>query len=196
MSIDSDSSETFHLADWFVCGFWHKCKQEDSKLQDVWLSRNKPHMVASIAHGYPHDNDFLFLGEIQAIISLMIVRLTNNSVPQHNIVPVLLFSYTGDRHGRVLQAYMDHKNLVIRTSKFYDFSAKPDAHLKLLLQYMVGDLVGSTMTLTHPQLESINPCVGLLSDLEGSTITLESPDPKTIDPTEDSDSDFGSSGSS
>lgn len=197
VSIDSDFSEAFDFDDWRVSGFWLNSKR-DSWPENVWLSRNKPHIMATISHDCPHDNGSLLLCEIQAIIELMIVRLVNNSVPQHNIVPVLLYSYTGDKHGRVLQAYMDDKNLVIQTSKFYDFSAKLDAHLKLLLQYMVGDLVGSTMTLTHPQLESINPRVGLFSDLVGSKTTLETPDPKSIDRTEDEDSDsgFGSAGSS
>ncbi|KAI7972784.1 hypothetical protein EIK77_003930 [Talaromyces pinophilus] len=130
-----------------------------NKWRDVWLATGKPHIMATIAHGYPSDNGSLLLGEIQAVIALMIVRLVNNSVPEHNIVPVLLYSYTGDKHGRVLQAYMSHRNLVIRTSKFYDFSAKHDAHLKLLLQYMVGDLVGTTMTLETPDLKSIDTSV-------------------------------------
>lgn len=166
MFIDSDFSEAFEVNKWRVSGFWHN-RGCHSRPQDVWLAKNKPHIMATIAHGCPNDKVSLLLGEIQAIIALMIVRLVNNSVPEHNIVPVLLYSYTGDKHGRVLQAYMSHKNLVIRTSKFYDFSAKQDAHLKLLLQYMVGDLVGSTMT-------------------------LESPDLKLIDTRVDSDSGFGS----
>lgn len=164
--IDSDFDEAFDVNKWRVSGFWHN-RGCDSRPQDVWLAKGKPHIMATIAHGYPSDNGSLLLGEIQAIIALMIVRLVNNSVPEHDIVPVLLYSYTGDKHGRVLQAYMNHKNLVIRSSKFYDFSTKHDAHLKLLLQYMVSDLVGTTMT-------------------------LETPDLKSIDTSEDSDSGFGS----
>ncbi|KAF3403236.1 hypothetical protein DPV78_003906 [Talaromyces pinophilus] len=154
----NDFDEAFDVNKWRVSGFWHN-RGCDSRPQDVWLATGKPHIMGTIAHGYPSDNGSLLLGEIQAVIALMIVRLVNNSVPEHNIVPVLLYSYTGDKHGRVLQAYMSHRNLVIRTSKFYDFSAKHDAHLKLLLQYMVGDLVGPTMTLETPDLKSIDTSV-------------------------------------
>ena len=158
MSIDSDFCEAFDVNDWLVSGFWHT-RECNSRPQDVWLAKDKPHIMATIAHGYPHDNGSLLLGEIQAIIALMTVRL-NNSFPEHNIVPVLLFSYTADKRGRVLQAYMSHTSLVIRATKFYDFIAKQDAHLKLLLQYMVGDLVGSTMTLDPPHFKSIDTSVG------------------------------------
>jgi hypothetical protein len=153
-TLDSDFGEAFDVNKWRVSGFWHN-RECNSWPQDVWLAKDKPHIMATIAHGDPHDNGSLLLKEIQAIIALMIVRLVNNSVPEHNIVPVLQYSYTGDKHGRVLQAYMSHESLVIRVTKFYDFSAKLDAHLKLLLQYMVGDLVGSTMTLESPHLKSI-----------------------------------------
>lgn len=154
VSIDSDHGEAFDVDDgWLVSGFWldHNCR---SGPQKIWHARDKPHIMATIAHGYPKDDESLLLGDILAIIALMVVRLVNNSVPEHNIVPVLLYSYTGDKHGRVLQGHMSHEHFVIRASKFYDFSAKQDAHLKLLLQHMVGDLVGSTMTLEHPQLKS------------------------------------------
>ncbi|KUL83148.1 hypothetical protein ZTR_10092 [Talaromyces verruculosus] len=149
-----DFTEAFDYGDWLASGFWYN-RMWDSQPENVWVAKNHPHIMATIAHGYSSDNRALLLGEIQVIIALMIVRLASNSLPDHNIVPVLVFSFTGDKQGRILQAYMNYENLVIRASKFYDFSAKKDTHLDLFLRYMIGDLRGSTKTSLLPNLKPI-----------------------------------------
>jgi hypothetical protein len=78
----------------------------------VWAATNKPHMMACIRHHYEHDDDILFVSEIQVMVALMIVRLAKGSFPGHNIVPVMLFSYTADKRGRILQAHMTSSSLV------------------------------------------------------------------------------------
>lgn len=66
----------------------------------------------------------------------------------------MVFSFTGDKYGRVLQAHMDCDSLVIRKSKFYDFRSRNDAHLELFLQYMACGLQGETTILDFPTFRS------------------------------------------
>ncbi|KAL3703204.1 hypothetical protein TMatcc_010393 [Talaromyces marneffei ATCC 18224] len=94
------------------------------------------------------------LVEIEVMVALMIVRLANGSFPSQNIVPVMLFSYTGHKRGRILQAYMSATSLVIRKSQFFDFSSRVDAHLDLFTRYMMGPLQGKTLILDSPDIKS------------------------------------------
>jgi hypothetical protein len=110
--------------------------------------------MASIAHHYEHDDDLLFVSEIQMIVMLMIVRLVNGSIPGHDIVPVMIFSCTGDTHGRIIQAHMNVDSLVIRKTRFYDFRPRKDDRLDLFLRYMTGQLQGMTRILNRPEIKS------------------------------------------
>jgi hypothetical protein len=148
-----DLFEAFEYRDWSASYFWYT-DSKNSQPQEVWLARESPHIMVTMAHGHASDDDCLFLGEIQVIIALMIVRLVNNSFPDHNVVPVMLFSFTGDKHGKILQAHMDRESLVIRKSHFYDFSARKDGHLQTFLRYMVCDLQGQTKILDLPEIKS------------------------------------------
>ncbi|QKX55824.1 uncharacterized protein TRUGW13939_02922 [Talaromyces rugulosus] len=85
----------------------------------------------------------------------MIVRLVSGSfLPDHNGVPVILFSFTGDTRGRMLKARMNEKSLVNRESEFYDFSPRVGAHLILFVRYMTSRLQGTTQTLDRPEIRS------------------------------------------
>lgn len=125
-----------------------------SQPQNVWAATDKPHMMASMRYHYAHDDDILFVSEIQVMVALMVVRLANGFFPSHNIVPVMLFSYTGDKRGRVLQTYMTATSLVIRRSKFYVFRPRVYAHLDLFTRYMMGHLQGTTQILELPAIRT------------------------------------------
>ncbi|CRG86260.1 hypothetical protein PISL3812_03263 [Talaromyces islandicus] len=92
---------------------------------------------------------------MELITMLMIVRLVNGSFPDHNVVPVKVFSFTGDKHGRILQAHMNGESLVIRKAEFYDSHSKIDAHLGLFLRYTMSKLQGKTGILDQPEIKSI-----------------------------------------
>ncbi|KUL88381.1 hypothetical protein ZTR_04951 [Talaromyces verruculosus] len=84
-----------------------------SQSEDVWAATDKPHMMATMKHHYALDGDILFVSEIQVMVALMIVRLANGSFPKHNIISVMLFSYTGDKRGRILQPHTTATSFVI-----------------------------------------------------------------------------------
>lgn len=109
--------------------------------------------MVTMAHEYAGDDDSLLVTEIRVIIALMTVRLINESFPDQNVVPVPAISFTGSRHGRILQAHMDHHGLVIRKSKFYDFSQQRNAHLGFFLRQMTCGLQGSTLILHEPDID-------------------------------------------
>lgn len=113
--------------------------------------------MVTIVHDHASDDDCLFVSEVQVIASLMTVRLINNSFPDHNIVPVMVFSFTGDKKGRILQAHLDSKSLVIKRSNFYDFSARTDAHLAPFLRNMLCCLQGErNQDFKHPHRQFIH----------------------------------------
>jgi hypothetical protein len=66
----------------------------------------------------------------------------------------MLFSYTGDKRGRILQAHMTATSFVSRRSKFYDFRPRVDAHLDLFTRYMMGKLQGTTKILDRPEIRT------------------------------------------
>lgn len=155
----SDFDDAFNYRKFELFDFW---RLKDSQPEEVWAASDKPHIMVSMSHEYASDNDcffcFFFRTEIQ-IITLMIIRLINNSFPDHNVVPVMMFSFTDDRKRRILKAHMDSKSLVIQKSDFYDFSARPDANLAPFLRNMVCDVQGETKILTLPsvKLKRVNP---------------------------------------
>lgn len=110
-------------------------------------------MMVAIANMYEGDDDSLLVNEIRVIISLMTIRLINNSFRDENVAPVQAFSFTRNMQGRILQAYMNDNSLVIRRSKLVAFSGRRDAPLNLFLRHMVGSLQGLTRILDVPQIE-------------------------------------------
>lgn len=93
-------------------------------------------------HEYADDDNSLLVNEIRVIIALMTVRLINESFPDQNVAPVLAISFTGNRHGRILQTHMDCTGLVIRKSKLYEFSQQRNVYLGLFLRQMTCGLQG------------------------------------------------------
>lgn len=152
MSIDSDYTKAFDYEDWNTSDFW--VQSRDSKPQLIWLAKGHPHAMVTMSHNYPHDNICLFLGEIRVIVSLIIARLLDDDLTKTNIVPVMVFSATADKHCRILRAHMEGDSLVIRSSNFYDFTAKMDAHLDDFLVYMASDLQGETTVLELPTIKT------------------------------------------
>lgn len=150
--MSSDYTEAFDYDPWNTSDFW--VGSQDSKPQTIWVAKEHPHTMVTIGHKYPHDNTCLLLREIQVIISLMIVRLLDDDLTENNVIPVMILSFAGDKHGRILQAHMEGDSLVIRSSNFYDFSVKRDAHLEDFLVYMASDLQGNTQVQELPKFKT------------------------------------------
>ncbi|KAJ6036220.1 hypothetical protein N7540_000499 [Penicillium herquei] len=102
-----------------------------------------PHTKVSLITGVEGD-DRLLRGEILLTIEAILARLRTASFREHIDAPVLLYSFMGLRHARVLEANFDGQSLSIRASKRYDFTRKDFDTVKLLTQYWFGGVSGQT----------------------------------------------------
>ncbi|KAL2215051.1 hypothetical protein M432DRAFT_643017 [Thermoascus aurantiacus ATCC 26904] len=66
-----------------------------------------------------------------------------SSHKRHRVIPVMVQSFMGPQHGRILQAHFDGRNLVIRKSQLYDLTKKDDAVIDLFLQQRMNEPVGT-----------------------------------------------------
>ncbi|OAX77498.1 hypothetical protein ACJ72_08203 [Emergomyces africanus] len=108
-------------------------KEPGWQVQATWnIARSTvPHMKVLVYSGIIGNRDELFRGELLAIIDVMCRWLNTKSLRLHIIAPVLLFSVVGMHHIRVLEAYFNGKELVVRATELYDLEHQ---NHKLLIQ--------------------------------------------------------------
>ncbi|KAI9041454.1 uncharacterized protein KD926_006850 [Aspergillus affinis] len=141
-----------------------------------------PHMKCMMEGGEAVGDDRLLRGEILAIIQVMAGRLNTKSVRPHvlalvglwifknfhtnitevktqsganqcPISQVMFYSAMGPQHIRVLEAYFNGENLVIRKTKLYDMTKYDAATLSLLTRWWMGHAGGETKTISRELLE-------------------------------------------
>ncbi|KAI9372849.1 hypothetical protein BJX61DRAFT_542287 [Aspergillus egyptiacus] len=127
---DEDSSPTgtgranFGDLDWGnVYDLNENCEYQ---VQAVWNMTDigAPHTVVLMHSGLVGD-DQLLRPEVHVIARLMHQRLRLPNSRPSVVTPVLLFSIVGMHHLRVLEAFFDGENLVIRTTQNFDIG-QPD----------------------------------------------------------------------
>ncbi|GFF42940.1 hypothetical protein IFM58399_06781 [Aspergillus lentulus] len=116
---------------------------------DAWRARfalSKPHVMFTLIHEYPSDDNKLLRGEVLAILATILTRLTSNEYQDHTVIPVQVLSFMGDKQAQLLQAYFGDKGLIIYKSHLLSFQDPEAAEksMEFLLQFMAGKLVGST----------------------------------------------------
>ncbi|PYI00690.1 hypothetical protein BO78DRAFT_401893 [Aspergillus sclerotiicarbonarius CBS 121057] len=111
----------------------------------IWhvAKASKPHIKCIMDNNLDVDDDHLLRGEVLTIIRIMLGQLKQKVFVDHMVAPVLLFSMNR-RHPRVLEAYFDGRELVIRRTKAYDFTFMNAAGFKTFAQWWVGNPVGDT----------------------------------------------------
>ena len=130
-------------------------------------SSNKkcPHIMFSMKHDIK-EQDSLLRGEFLAIVAAIVTRLERLSFAQQLYIPVsevypsivlfiylfsltfskvLVLSFMGHLHGRILQAYYDGTSVVIRKTKLYHFLPENARDLlNLFVQQMANTPIGNT----------------------------------------------------
>ncbi|PWY86706.1 hypothetical protein BO70DRAFT_422305 [Aspergillus heteromorphus CBS 117.55] len=88
-----------------------------------WTLRGNtyPHIKITMHHGVDGVDGVLLREELLVIIVVMISRLESENFRQHVIVPIMMFSFMGTRHGRILLAHCTQDGLVIEMSALYPF---------------------------------------------------------------------------
>lgn len=149
----------------------HESKEsrEDWRTTDVTFTPGYPHYKCLMLNNVDGD-DRLTRGELLCICRIMVRRLNVASYIDHMIVPVshnrleqsskytrrradasmlmqvMLLSFMGPRHGRILQAHYDGTNLVVRKSKLFDLRSKDVDALKLFARWWCASPVGDTIS--------------------------------------------------
>ncbi|OJD23817.1 hypothetical protein ACJ73_04830 [Blastomyces percursus] len=108
-------------------------KEPRWQVQAAWniAHATVPHMKVLMYSGIIGNEDELFRGELLEIIDVMCRRLNTKSLRPHIIAPVLLFSVVGIHHIRVVEAYSNGKELVVRATGLYNLKHR---NHKLLIQ--------------------------------------------------------------
>ncbi|RDW84140.1 uncharacterized protein DSM5745_04466 [Aspergillus mulundensis] len=117
--------------------------------------REAPHMVVAMfsemAEGI---EDALFHGEVKTTIRVMHGRLKKASLRSNLFAPVLIFSAIGEHHLRVIEAYHDGKELVMRTTKLFDLGQRDDDLLVTLSKWHLGG--ASAKSTKSPESDSLD----------------------------------------
>ncbi|KAF9251185.1 hypothetical protein DTO027I6_1812 [Penicillium roqueforti] len=74
----------------------------------------KPHSIMScLAQIWPDGNQSLTTHELRAIVNMMLLRVNHKPFRRCHIHPILVLSYMGGHHGRIIQASYDGKGLIL-----------------------------------------------------------------------------------
>ncbi|RFU27049.1 hypothetical protein B7463_g9282, partial [Scytalidium lignicola] len=103
-----------------------------------------PHLRCVMIYDSKGEDGKLLRGEILALTRLTTERLETEQSKQHIKAPILMFSFMGPQHGRMLQAFFDGKRLVVNYTKIYDFRTKNIAGLSLFARWGIGKPTGDT----------------------------------------------------
>ncbi|PYI29012.1 hypothetical protein BP00DRAFT_427912 [Aspergillus indologenus CBS 114.80] len=107
----------------------------------VWYDANSgaPHMVALMWSELARpQNDELCRGEVDAAIMIMHGRLRDPSLRPHVIAPVLLLSAIGEHYLRVIEAYFDNGQLIMRSTPLMDMRERDLGQLITLVRWCWG----------------------------------------------------------
>ncbi|KAH8800224.1 hypothetical protein F5884DRAFT_838166 [Xylogone sp. PMI_703] len=80
-----------------------------------------PHLLLIMQHDIDGKQDLL-RGELRAVVMAMTGQHNQYKFRKHRTAPVLVLSFTGPQHGRILQAHLEGEQLAVRYSHLYDFT--------------------------------------------------------------------------
>ncbi|KAJ5156401.1 hypothetical protein N7492_009204 [Penicillium capsulatum] len=99
----------------------------------------------------------LTLHELRAIVHMLVIRTSHRPFRKYPVHPViiphrmlLLLSYMGQKHGRIIQAsYGEEEDFILQYSQLWCFEDEATGPVELFVRYNIGQLVG----LQRPQLD-------------------------------------------
>ncbi|PLB51481.1 hypothetical protein P170DRAFT_453197 [Aspergillus steynii IBT 23096] len=104
---------------------------------------SKPHIKCIMHNDLDADDSHLLRGEILTVIRIMLGQLKQKVFVNHMVAPVLLFSMNR-RHPRVIEAYFDGQELLMRRTSSYDFTFLNADGFKTFAQWFLGGPIGDT----------------------------------------------------
>ncbi|KAE8325002.1 hypothetical protein BDV39DRAFT_216817 [Aspergillus sergii] len=146
---------------WDICFFLEHEKQNTSPLPHITVGASQPVDA--------RENSILY-GELAVILTVMNSRVNQPKVeseemeslfdeqqgvfeeicrkipafPNEQTFPLLLFSFVGPQHARILCSSMNQRQLIVRMSKLYSFERKEEATLELFTSWLFSRPVVET----------------------------------------------------
>ncbi|OGM40374.1 hypothetical protein ABOM_010592 [Aspergillus bombycis] len=147
---------------WDICFFIEYEKQNAPSL---------PHIAVGASQPVEARENFILYGELAVILAVMKGRASqpkaeseeemenihdmqrqeleeacwnSPAFPNEQNFPLLLFSFVGPQHARILCASMDQTQLIVRMSKLYSFERKEEAPLELFTSWLFSRSVVNT----------------------------------------------------
>ncbi|KAF4762006.1 hypothetical protein N7455_002761 [Penicillium solitum] len=111
--------------------------------------------METIAHVPANHADQSLTHEVRAIVNMMLIRTSQKPFRKYPIHPLLVLSYMGEQHGRVIQASFDGEILVLQYSQLWSFEDADTAPVELFMRYNISQTVG---------LERSDACVRALAE--------------------------------
>ncbi|KAH8805364.1 hypothetical protein F5884DRAFT_799094 [Xylogone sp. PMI_703] len=102
-----------------------------------------PHLLSVMIYDPRGQDGKLLLGELLALTRLTTERWETDE-SKHSKAPILMFSFMGPQHGRILQAYYDGHRLVVNYTQIYDFRTKNVVGLQLFARWFLSKPTGDT----------------------------------------------------
>ncbi|KAL4896764.1 hypothetical protein BDV59DRAFT_199113 [Aspergillus ambiguus] len=98
--------------------------------------RDHPHFIIFVEHAYAATNDETFtVGEVRAIIRWMCTLHVDKAYKHHEMFPLLLITYTGPKHVRIIQAHHDGAKLVLQYTPLISFEDRNNLPSTLVVRY-------------------------------------------------------------
>ncbi|KAL4780255.1 hypothetical protein BJX76DRAFT_361032 [Aspergillus varians] len=103
-----------------------------------------PHIIAAIIHNTDGKNQSLTRGEVKASVRALHFRYRDRAFSKFDILPILIVSYIGPKHGRILQAHHNGEEMVLQYSPLMSFEKEETAAVSLFVRYKVSESGGPT----------------------------------------------------
>ncbi|KAB8219313.1 hypothetical protein BDV33DRAFT_231725 [Aspergillus novoparasiticus] len=119
----------------------------DEVLEGLWSPisiGDKPFYSAGLGHHTFPEFVTIYVDQVKEGPYPHLKAMMRTRFLDHMIAPVLLFSFMGPQHVRLVETYFDGRSVVARPSRLFDLRKKNEAAMKELGQWYFGKPVGNT----------------------------------------------------
>ncbi|RAH58105.1 hypothetical protein BO85DRAFT_487913 [Aspergillus piperis CBS 112811] len=89
-------------------------------------------------------------GEVMVILRLIIAQMKSVRFVEQFTAPVLLYSFMGPQHARLIEAYFDGNSLIMRPTRLFDLRKMDADVIRTLGQWFSGLTIGDATKLWGP----------------------------------------------
>ncbi|KAE8348321.1 hypothetical protein BDV28DRAFT_143790 [Aspergillus coremiiformis] len=117
----------------------------------------QPHIKAFIFNNMNGTDENVLRGEVMVALNLMIQQLRFVRFIEQLTAPILLFSFMGPQHARLVEAYFDGTSLVMRLTRLFDLRKMDPAVTRMFGQWFFGLAIGDTTKLWNAESQPFLP---------------------------------------